>query len=111
MRLPILTVLFLLAAQLCAQGKAQVQLQGTVTDSLSGKPVYDCLVEHYDLEGKRWALTPVNSDGRYAMFIPAEQPFELRIVRENGYRELRRALPGSQPGAKVLKVDLRLMPD
>ncbi len=111
MRPLILPLLVLLASQVRAQATVQLQVHGTVTDSVSGKPVYDCLVEQYDLDGKRWALTPVNSDGRYALYIPAEQPFELRIVRENGYRAFRRVLPGSRPGAKELKVDLRLIPD
>ncbi|HRQ84700.1 MAG TPA: hypothetical protein PLV70_06265 [Flavobacteriales bacterium] len=90
--LPIWVSLFLLAGPLRAQhphldlppmGSAKrVQLVGQVTDSLSGKPVYDCLVGYYDREGQRRSITPVNSDGRYAMFIPATEPFELRVERE-----------------------------
>ncbi|HRO39495.1 MAG: hypothetical protein M9900_05450 [Flavobacteriales bacterium] len=118
--LPIWVSLFLLAGPLRAQhphldlppmGSAKrVQLVGQVTDSLSGKPVYDCLVGYYDREGQRRSITPVNSDGRYAMFIPATEPFELRVERENGYVEMHRKGPAIPLGTPQYRMDLVLRP-
>ena len=36
------------------KSKAMVQVNGSVTDSITGKPVYEATVEHYDIHGKRW---------------------------------------------------------
>lgn len=88
----------------------RVQVFGTVTDSLTGKPVYDCLVEYYDITGERRSISSVNSDGRYAMYIPAHLPFELRIERENGYAELRVQAPAIPEGAEQIRLDLVLKP-
>ena len=87
-----------------------VQVQGMVSDSISGKPVYDCLVEYYTVEGQRKAVSSVNADGRYAMFIPAGKEFELRITRENGYCELRRSVEAIPFGVKQFRKDLFLQP-
>ncbi len=113
--------LFLLASSsLWAQGtapsvggdahSAPVHLFGTVTDSLSGKPVYDCLVEYYGIDGKRHAVSSVNSEGRYALFIPANQAFELRVEKENGYRNLHKAAAPPPDGTLNLRMDLELRP-
>ena len=88
----------------------RVQVFGTVTDSLSGKPVYDCLVAYYDLEGNRRSVSSVNSDGQYAMFIPAHIPFELRIEREDGYKDLGRRAPVIPKGVKQFRFDLVMRP-
>lgn len=87
-----------------------VQIHGLVTDSLTGKPVYDCLVGYYTFDGKRQAINPVNSDGLYALFIPAGTPFELRIEQENGYRERRLRLPALPPGNGPFRQDIQLLP-
>jgi hypothetical protein len=87
----------------------RVQVFGTVTDSATGKPVYECMVEHYDLAGKRWSVTTVNSDGRYSLFIPTGYPFELRITRENGYREMRKRMEAVPKGTKQFLLDLQLL--
>lgn len=88
----------------------RVQVFGTVTDSLTGKPVYDCLVAYYDLEGDRRSVSSVNSDGQYAMFIPAHIPFELRIEREDGYKDLGRRAPVIPKGVKQFRFDLMMRP-
>jgi hypothetical protein len=87
-----------------------VQVHGLVTDSLTGKPVYDCLVGYYTMDGKRQAINPVNSDGRYALFVPPDTPFELRIEQENGYLERRLPLLALPPGSGPLRQDIRLQP-
>ncbi len=82
-----------------AEAKApveQIQVFGTVIDSTTGKPVLEVTVEQYDLDGKRWSLTVSNSDGNYALFVPTNAVFELRVVKENGYKPF------------FLKVDQRL---
>lgn len=88
----------------------RVQLFGTVTDSITGKPVYDCLVEYYDMAGERLSISSVNSDGQYAMYVPAHLPFELRIERENGYRDLRTSAPQIPEGTGQFRLDLVLHP-
>lgn len=87
-----------------------VQVQGFVSDSLTGKPVYDCLVEYYTIEGQRKAVSSVNEDGRYSMFIPVGKPFELRITKENGYCEMRRNVEAVPFGVKEFRKDLYLQP-
>jgi|GEM_PF-658631 len=88
----------------------RVQVFGTLTDSVTGKPVYECMVEHYDLTGKRWSVTTVNADGQYALFIPTGVPFELRVTKENGYLEMSHREKAVPPGTKQLRVDLKLQP-
>lgn len=88
----------------------RVQVFGTVKDSLTGKPVYDCLVAYYDLQGERRSVSSVNSDGYYAMFIPAHLPFELRIEREDGYKDLGRRAPVIPNGVKQFRLDLVMLP-
>ena len=87
-----------------------VQVHGTVTDSLTGKPVYASLVEHYDLSGKRWAVTTVNSDGRYAIFVPTGLPFEIRVTKENGYVDLHHRAAAIPAGTEQFELDLVLRP-
>jgi hypothetical protein len=88
----------------------RVQLYGMVTDSLTGKPVYDCLVEYFGRDGQRSSISSTNSDGRYAMFVPAGVPFELRIVKEGGYFDLRRAVRPIAAGTGQYRQDLVLQP-
>ena len=88
----------------------RVQVFGTLTDSITGKPVYECMIEHYDLTGKRWSVTTVNADGRYALFIPTGVAFELRVTKENGYLEMSHREKAVPSGTKQLKVDLKLQP-
>lgn len=89
---------------------ARVQLVGTVTDSLTGKPVYDCLVEYYGTDGLRYSIASVNSDGRYAMFVPAGKSFELRIIKEDGYKDLRQPMDALAEGLGQRRQDLLLQP-
>ncbi len=105
-----LVLLFLLpVACLCrAQQPPLVQVSGLVTDAATGAPVYDCLVEHYDLAGKRWAVITTNTEGRYAAFVPAGTAFELRIVEENGYAPLVQRVEAIAPGGSAAQ-DLRLI--
>ena len=120
MRPWLLLILLLPALPLWAQqsgaspaGKKEgqrIQLIGSVTDQQTGKPVYDCLVGYYDAEGNRLMVTPVNSDGQYALFIPDRLPFQLRVEQENGYQDLHQqvlALPDGDPHPRI---DLRLQP-
>ena len=88
----------------------RLQIFGTVTDSITGKPVYDCLVEYYDIDGQRLSISSVNSDGIYSMFIPGHMPFELRIEHENGYYEMRRSAPVIPEGVARFRFDLVLRP-
>ncbi|MBP8823130.1 MAG: hypothetical protein KBH07_05770 [Flavobacteriales bacterium] len=89
---------------------SRIQLIGTVTDSLTGKPVYDCLVGYYDQRGERRMVTPVNSDGQFALFIPPHSPFELRIEQENGYRDLHTSVEVIPEGLPQMRIDLVLQP-
>lgn len=89
---------------------ALVQVYGQVDDSLTGKPVYECLVGYYGRDGVRHGITPVNSDGRYSLFVPAGIPFQLGVEQENGYHDLRMAMPAITPGADATRQDLRLRP-
>lgn len=93
-----------------AQSAARVQVFGAVIGKDTGKPVYDCTVEHHDPTGKRWSFTMVNSDGRYAMFIPTGEAFDLWVVRENGYKELRQHFEPIPPGTATFEADLSLEP-
>lgn len=121
MRAQLLAFLFLIAFGLHAQiptaqtkgddaNVERVQVFGTLTDSITGKPVYECMIEHYDLTGKRWSVTTVNADGRYALFIPTGVPFELRVTQENGYLEMSHKEKAVPAGTKQLEVDLKLRP-
>jgi hypothetical protein len=89
---------------------SRVQVFGSVADSLSGKPVYDALVELWTPEGKRLAVSSVNSDGLYAMFVPGGRPCELRITRENGYRSTGHGLAPLPSGSAAFRQDLLLSP-
>jgi len=109
MRALLLTFALLTVVFTKAQDQPRVQVYGSVTDSLSGRTVHTT-VEHYDLHGKRWALTEVNSDGRYALFLPAGEPFELRVAPLPGQVELRRTMPAVPAGARTFRLDLRLKP-
>ena len=91
-----------------AQDSVRVQLHGVVLDSLSGAPVYEALVEWYDANGKRQAITQTNSEGHYALFLYAGQPIELRIT-ENGYRPFMEMVPPFEPGESAREVDLHLV--
>lgn len=103
------TILLTLAAlHAVAQTPAQVQLYGAVADSITGKPLYDCLVGYYNLQGERLSITPVNSEGIYALFIPTGTAFELRIELENGYREMRKTVPPIAEGVAEYRLDLLL---
>lgn len=117
---PLTLLLFLFFSLLPGDASAQhikparpdslVQVYGTVTDATTGRPVYDCTVEHYDVKGKRWSLTQVNSDGIYALFIPTGTPFELRVERENGYADLSRRIEAVPKGTRTFEADLQLTP-
>lgn len=97
MRSLLVVLLLHVALLLPAQEKpTMVQISGTVSDATSGKPIPDCLVEHYDTEGRLQALVPTNGDGLYALFLPAGVAYELRVARENGY------LPTSSAGMPIL---------
>jgi hypothetical protein len=111
MRALLLSLSLLASALLFAQEKKElVQVFGSVTDAVTGKPVYECLVEHYDAAGKRWSVTTVNSEGLYALFIPTGEPFELRVIRENGYEELRQRNKPVRSGTKTFELPLKLTP-
>jgi hypothetical protein len=109
MRAPLSVLVLLHALVTLGQAPQRVQVFGTVTDSLSGRVAYTT-VEHYDLAGKRWALTEVNGDGGYALFVPAGEPFELRVTPLPGQLELRRAVPAVPADARTFRLDLRLQP-
>lgn len=110
MRPSILLLVSAFSIAASAQQPDRVQVYGNVVDKVTGKPVYECLIEHYDMAGKRWSVTTVNSDGRYSLFIPTGKDFELRIVRENGYAELDQRVAAVASGTKLLQQDLVLTP-
>ncbi|MCB0792722.1 MAG: hypothetical protein H6595_09175 [Flavobacteriales bacterium] len=87
---------------------ARVQVHGRVIVAGTGQVVY-ATVEHYDLEGKRWSLTEVNSDGRFALFLPCDVPFELRVT-ENGFVPLTEQHPAVPCGTATFEADLELTP-
>jgi len=92
-----------------AQDSLNVQLHGAVVDSTSGLPIYEALVEWYDAHGRRQAITQTNSEGSYALFVPAGQPIELRVT-ENGYQPYVAQVPPFEPGESARQVDLHLVP-
>ncbi|MCB9170050.1 MAG: hypothetical protein H6594_06845 [Flavobacteriales bacterium] len=91
-----------------AQQTERVQVYGRVIDKVTRGAVY-ATVEHYDTAGKRWSLTEVNSDGRYALFLPCDAPFELRIT-ENGYRPFVLGFEAVPCGTTTFEADLMLTP-
>ena len=104
---PLVSVLLLNTA--FAQDSLRVQIHGSVMDSSSREPVYEALVEWYDADGKRQALTQSNSEGNYALFILAGQPAELRVT-ENGYEPFVIKVPPFKSGESARQVDLLLVP-
>ena len=108
MRLVNIACLFLpyLAA---AQTAEQVQLHGTVTDARSGKVVHTT-VEWRDPAGALMALAPVNADGHYALFVPADAGGTLCVLAENGYADLHVPLPDLGLDARTFGIDLVLQP-
>ena len=88
----------------------RAQVYGAVRDARTGATVY-CTVEHFDKDGKRQALTTVNSDGRYSFFVPAAEPFLLRVAEENGYAPLERTIEAISKGSAPLRIDLVLHPE
>ena len=108
MRLVNIACLFLpyLAA---AQTTEQVQLHGTVTDARSGKVVHTT-VEWRDPAGALMALAPVNADGHYALFVPADAGGTLCVLAENGYADLHVPLPDLRLDARTFGIDLVLQP-
>lgn len=104
-----LPVFALLLTPVLAQDSVRVQIHGSVVDSVSRKPVYEALVEWYDADGKRQAITQSNSEGNYALFILAGQPAELRVT-EQGYRPFVIKVPPFEPGESARQVDLLLVP-
>jgi hypothetical protein len=44
------------------------------------------------------------------MFIPANEPFELRVEKENGYVNFQRRVPPVPEGTAQLRMDLVLHP-
>lgn len=106
----VLPILLLAASfPVVAQDSVRVQLHGAVLDAVTHKPVFEALVEWYDADGKRQAITQTNSEGNYALFILAGSPIELR-VKENGYEELIEQVPPFKPGESAREHDLRLVP-
>ena len=113
MRVFALLVLFLASAAAARAQQdtlPQAQVYGAVRDAGTGATVY-CTVEQYDMAGKRQALTTVNSDGRYSFFVPAGQPFLLRIADENGYAVLERSVEAIPANAAPQRIDLLLEPE
>lgn len=91
------------------QDSIRVQLYGTVIDEVSQQPVFETLVEWYNAAGKRQAVTQTNDEGRYALFVWAGEPIEIRIT-ENGYEEFIETLPAFKPGESAREFVLRLVP-
>lgn len=92
-----------------AQSPEQVQLHGTVTDARTGGAVFTT-VEWRDPAGALMALAPVNADGRYALFVPADAAGTLSVVDENGYADLHVPLPELAGAARTFGFDLVLQP-
>ena len=107
-------VLFLFGTLCAGSGLAQdtlhVQLHGTVLNASTGKPIYEVLVEWYDANGHRQAITQSNSEGHFAMFISTTGPIELRID-ENGYAAYREKDIVFHPGESAREHDLHLVPE
>ncbi|HMC97918.1 MAG TPA: carboxypeptidase-like regulatory domain-containing protein [Flavobacteriales bacterium] len=93
-----------------AQDSLRVQLYGSVLHAISGTPIHEALVEWYDGNGKRQAVTQTNSEGHYALFVSSGQPIELR-VKENGYEPFVGSVPPFEPGESARELDLRLVPE
>lgn len=91
------------------QDSPRVQIHGAVLDSLTGKPVYEALVEWYDADGRRQAITQSNSEGSYALFILAGRSAELRVA-EQGYRPFVIKVPAFEQGEIARQLDLLLVP-
>ena len=108
-RMIALSVFALALSAVHAQDSLRVQIHGAVMDSSSRKPLFEALVEWYDANGKRQAITQSNSEGNYALFILAGQPAELRVT-ENGYRPFVIKVPPFKSGESARQVDLLLVP-
>jgi hypothetical protein len=115
-----LSLLLLFALALCSntivaqdtlhvQDSIRVQLYGTVIDEVTQQPVFETLVEWYNSAGKRQAVTQTNDEGRYALFVWAGEPIEIRIT-ENGYEDFAETLPAFEAGESAREFVLRLVP-
>lgn len=104
-----LLALFGAVAMVQAQDGMRVQLHGAVVNAVTHAPLYEVLVEWYDVDGGRQAITQTNSEGRYALFVAGEEQVELR-VKENGYKDFVFKVPPFEEGEQVRECDLRLEP-
>lgn len=117
MRNQIILVLGLLCATLTTkaqdtlqvQDSIRVQLYGSVMDEVTQQPVFETLVEWYNAAGKRQAVTQTNNEGRYALFVWAGEPIELRVT-ENGYEDFTETLPAFKAGESAREYVVRLIP-
>ncbi len=82
---------------------------GTVKDARTGATVY-CPVELQSPDGRLLALTNVNSEGSYSLFVPLGTPFLLVVKEENGYADTTFAVDPMAPGTTNFVLDLLLRP-
>jgi hypothetical protein len=92
-----------------SQDTLRVQVHGAVVDAGTEMPVYEAMVEWYDEQGQRQALTQTNSEGAYALFVRTTGVVELRVT-ENGYLPYRMVLPTIGPGESAREFTIRLVP-
>jgi hypothetical protein len=91
-----------------AQDTLRVQIHGSVLDARTETPILEALVEWYDANGKRQAITQTNSEGSYAFLVRTTGSLELRLS-ENGYLEYREVLT-LEPGECAREHVIRLVP-
>ncbi len=96
------------APALSAQDTLRVQIHGSVVNAETDVPVLEALVEWYDANGKRQAITQTNSEGAYAFFVRTTGALELRVA-ENGFLEYREVL-SVEPGESAHEHVIRLVP-
>lgn len=104
---PLLVVLC--APATYAQDTLNVQVHGTVVNSISGAPITDALVEWSDQRGHRQAVTQSNSGGQYALFVRTTGLLFLRVELD-GFETLKDTLTDFHQGESAREHDLYLVP-
>jgi len=105
----LLLPLLIACSSLSAQDTLRVQVHGVVVNAESNAPVFEALVEWYDGQGRRQAITQSNSEGNYALFVRTTGFVELRIA-EDGYLPYKEELPLIEPGESAREFTIRLVP-
>ena len=105
--LPIMALVFAPCAM--AQDTLHVQVHGAMVNATTNAPIYEAMVEWYDEQGHRQAITQTNTEGHYALLVRTTGIVELRVA-ENGYLPFQETLPLIEAGESAREFTIRLVP-